>query len=167
MSKTRENLEAAFAGESQANRKYLAFAKAAEAEGKLGVARLFRVAAEGETIHALNHLRTLGEIKSTAENLEAAIAGETHEFEIMYPGFIKEAQEEGERGAEISFNSANEVEKIHQQMYSEALKAIHNGNDIETSEYYICGVCGYPALGEVPGKCPVCGAPKEKFYPVV
>lgn len=167
MSKTQENLKAAFAGESQANRKYLAFAKVAEAEGKLGIARLFRVAAEGETIHALNHLRTLGEIKSTAENLKVAIDGETHEFETMYPGFIKEAREEGEKGAEISFNSANEVEKIHQRMYSEALAKIEAGEDIDLVEYKICEICGNVFVGEEPDNCPICRAPKGKFYSIV
>lgn len=164
MSKTQENLKAAFAGESQANRKYLAFAKAAEAEGKPGVARLFRAAAEGETIHALNHLRTLGEVKTTAENLKAAIAGETHEFETMYPQFIKEAQEEGEKGAEISFNGANEVEKIHQQMYSAALAKIETGEDADLAEYKVCEVCGNVFVGAVPDTCPICKAPSSKFY---
>jgi rubrerythrin len=167
MSKTQDNLKAAFAGESQANRKYLAFAKAAEAEGKPGVARLFRVAAEGETVHALNHFRTLGEVRTTAENLKAAIAGETHEFETMYPQFIKEAQEEGEKGAEISFNSANEVEKIHQQMYSAALARIEAGEDVDLAEYKVCEICGNVFVGEIPENCPICKAPREKFKQVL
>lgn len=166
MSKTQENLKAAFAGESQANRKYLAFAKAAEAEGRPGVAKLFRAAAQGETVHALNHLRTLGGVNTTVENLKAALEGETYEIEQMYPQFIKEAQEEGEKAAEMSFNGANEVEKIHQQMYREALSRVEAGEDVDLAEYNVCEICGNVFVGEVPDACPICKAPKEKFYSV-
>lgn len=163
MSKTKDNLKAAFAGESQANRKYLAFAKAAEIEGKNNLAKLFRAVAEGETVHALNHLRNLGEVKNSVENLKTAIAGETYEIETMYPDFIASAQEEGEKSAEISFSGANEIEKMHQRSYQEALAEIEAGNDISAKEYFVCGICGYLAEGEAPDNCPICKALKEKF----
>jgi rubrerythrin len=163
MSKTQNDLQSAFAGESQANRKYLAFAKKAEDEGKAGVAKIFRAAAEGETVHAHNHLRTLGEVKDTAENLTLAIAGETYEIETMYPDFIKDAQEENEKSAEVSFNNAMKVEKIHQKMFSDALAKIKEGEEIVEADYYICPVCGYPATPEAPEICPVCGTKGELF----
>ncbi|HMN19504.1 MAG TPA: rubrerythrin family protein [Candidatus Moranbacteria bacterium] len=159
--KTKENLLAAFAGESQANRKYLAFAKAAEKEGKNGLAKLFRVAAEGETLHALKHLENAGEIKGFEDNLREAIAGETHEFTHMYPEFLAKAKEEGESVAMQGFHFANEVEKIHEKLFAEALAA---KGDLEETEYYICSVCGYPHKKESPERCPICGAPREKFY---
>ncbi len=163
MNKTSENLKAAFAGESQANRKYLAFAKKAEDEGKLGIAKLFRAAAEGETVHALNHLRNLGDVKTTTENLQAAIAGETYEIDTMYPEFISHSQEEKEAGAELSFNNALKVEIIHQKLFREALEKLKAGADLENAEYYICPVCGYPAISEAPENCPICHALKDKF----
>jgi len=166
MSKTTEDLMAAFAGESQANRKYLAFAKKAEEEGKPGLAKLFRAAAEGETVHALNHLRVSGGIKSTKENLEAAIAGETYEIEKMYPEFLEDATAEENKAAQISFNGAMKVEGIHQNLFKLAMDRLEAGEDISEDEYYICPVCGYPAIGEAPEKCPVCGTPKEKFYKI-
>jgi len=162
MSKTEENLKEAFAGESQANRKYLAFAKKAEEEGYKQVARLFRAAAEAETVHAHNHLRELKGIKSTKENLEEAINGESHEFQSMYPEMIKTANEEGNKGAR-SFHLANEVEKIHANLYKKALENLGNNEDCE---YYICKVCGYTAEKEAPDTCPVCGAKKVAFYKV-
>lgn len=163
MSKTEENLKEAFAGESQANRKYLAFAKKAEEEGYKQVARLFRAAAEAETVHAHNHLRELKGIKSTRENLEEAINGESHEFQIMYPEMIKTANEEGNKSASRSFHLANEVEKIHANLYKKALENLGNNEDCE---YYICKVCGYTAEKEAPDTCPVCGAKKMAFYKV-
>ena len=166
MSKTSENLKSAFAGESQANRRYLAFAKKAEAEGKQNLAKLFRAAAAGETIHALNHLNVLGEVKTSEENLKAAVGGETYEIENMYPGFIEEAKGEAEKGAEISFTGAKEVEKVHERLFSEALARIERGEDILAKDYYVCGVCGYLATGEAPDVCPVCGVPKEKFFEI-
>lgn len=161
MSKTQENLMAAFAGESQANRKYLAFAKAAEREGKTGLAKLFRMAAEGETIHALRHLENAGGVQNSRENLKAAIAGETYEFTEMYPKFIDEAKTEGNDSAMVSFSGANGVEKDHEKLFREALEK--DGN-IEEREYYICEVCGHPEIGEAPETCPICGAPKDKFH---
>ncbi|NTU66687.1 MAG: rubrerythrin family protein [Candidatus Moranbacteria bacterium] len=164
MSKTQEDLKAAFAGESQANRKYLAFAKKAEEEGKPGLAKLFRVAAEGETVHALNHLQASGGIKSTKENLEAAIAGETYEIEKMYPEFLEDAKAEGIKAAEISFQGALKVEGVHQDLFNLALEKLELGEDVSDEEYYICPVCGYPAIGAAPDNCPVCNTPGEKFY---
>lgn len=166
MAKTEENLKAAFAGESQANRKYLAFAKKAEEEEKPGLAKLFKVAAEGETIHALNHFKALDGAKSSLENLKAAIEGEDYESEEMYPKFIEEAEKERKETARISFYGANEVEKVHENLFKEALAKLEKDRDLEEKEYFICQVCGYPAVSAAPKKCPVCGAPQEKFYKV-
>jgi rubrerythrin len=163
MSKTEQNLKDAFAGESQANRKYLAFAKKAEQEGYPQVARLFRAAAEAETIHAHNHLRTLGGIGGTKENLEAAISGETFEFQKMYPGMIEDAKAEGHKAALSSFNYANEVEKIHAELYKKALDTLGKNAEVD---YYVCQVCGYTAEGEPPDECPVCKARKQAFKKV-
>jgi len=160
MAKTEKNLQEAFAGESQANRKYLAFAKKAESEGYKQIAKLFRAAAEAETVHALNHLRELGGIKSTKENLQEAIGGETYEFERMYPQMIKEAEEEGNKRALMSFNFANEVEKIHADLYKKALEAIGKNPEVD---YHVCQVCGNTVEGEPPDKCPICGALKKMF----
>jgi len=163
MSKTDKNLMDAFAGESQANRKYLAFAKKAEKEGHAQVAKLFRAAAEAETVHAHSHLRTLGEIKSTAENLAAAVSGETHEFKEMYPDMIREAEEEGNKNAARSFRFANEVEKVHAELYQ---KAIDNLDSMTEVDYYVCSVCGYTCEAEPPEKCPVCNANQNAFFKV-
>ncbi len=160
MSKSERNLRDAFAGESQANRKYLAFAKKAETEGYTQVAKLFRAAAEAETIHAHNHLKQLDGIKSTKENLEEAISGETDEFQDMYPQMIKDAEEEENNGAVRSFKYANEVEKLHAGLYGKALENL--GSNAET-DYYVCDVCGNTVEGEAPDACPVCGAKKPAF----
>jgi rubrerythrin len=163
MSKTENDLKEAFAGESQANRKYLAFAKKAEDEGYKQVAKLFRAAAEAETIHAHNHLRELKGIKSTKENLEEAIDGESHEFQQMYPAMIQDAKAEGNNGAVRSFHIANEVEKMHAALYK---KALDNIGKNEETDYYICKVCGATIEHESPDVCPVCGAKKLAFYKV-
>lgn len=160
MEKTLKNLMEAFAGESQANRKYLAFAKKAEEEGYRGVAKLFKAAAEAETVHALNHLRAAQGIKSTKENLEAAIKGETYEFESMYPPMLKEAQEEGQSEAQRSFYFANEVEKVHAELFKKALENLDKNFD---TDFFVCQVCGFTIESEAPQKCPVCGSPKEAF----
>lgn len=160
MLKTTENLSDAFAGESQANRKYLAFAKKAEEEGYLQVAKLFRAAAEAETIHAHNHLREMEVIKSTKENLEAAINGESYEFQKMYPMMIEVAAAENHRKALKSFSLANEVEKIHASLYKTALENLGKNR---ATDYYICQVCGNTVEGEAPDECPVCGAKKQAF----
>jgi rubrerythrin len=163
MSKTEQNLLEAFAGESQANRKYLAFSKQAEKEGFPQVAKLFRAAAEAETVHAHSHLRTLGLIKSTAENLQAAISGETHEFKNMYPEMIEAAKEEGAKDAERSFTFANDVEKVHADLYQKALDNL--GNNVEV-DYYVCSVCGYTCENDPPNQCPVCKAGAKAFFKV-
>lgn len=163
MSKSEANLKEAFAGESQANRKYLAFAKQAEKEGFTQVAKLFRAAAEAETVHAHTHLHVLKGVGSTAENLKAAIAGETHEFESMYPKMIEEAQAEGNKQAERSFRYANEVEKIHAALYA---KALADPAGLKATDYYICSVCGYTCEDQAPEKCPVCQAAAKAFYSV-
>ena len=161
MSKTEQSLKEAFAGESQANRKYLAFAGKADQEGYLQVARLFRAAAEAETVHAHNHLRALNGIKSTKENLQEAIAGETHEFKTMYPQMLETAKAEGQKAAERSFNFANQVEKVHAKLYEGLLNNL--GKSQENYPYYVCPVCGYTAEKEPPGTCPVCGTKGEMF----
>lgn len=163
MSQTEQNLREAFAGESQANRKYLAFAKKAEKEGYPQAAKLFRAAAEAETVHAHAHLRALGEIGGTAENLKTAIAGETHEFKNMYPEMIEAAKSEGHKAAERSFEFANAVEKIHAGLYQKALDNLEN---LEAADYFVCSVCGYTCENEPPEKCPVCGAKPNAFFEV-
>lgn len=160
---TENNLKTAFAGESQANRKYLAFAKKADAEGHPGVAKLFRAAAEAETIHALSELGVLGLVRSTAENLQAAIEGETEEFTNMYPGFIKEAEQEGNNKAKRAFEMANEAEKVHADLYKKALAALSQNTDVE---YYVCQICGNIHENSAPEKCSICGAPASKFINV-
>jgi rubrerythrin len=166
MAKTIENLKAAFAGESQANRRYLAFAKAAAREGKKGLAKLFRAAAEGETIHALNHFKAMDGIKSSLENLKSAIEGEGYEIEKMYPQFIDEAKKEGNEKAAESFDWAYKVEKVHENLFKQALAKLEKGEDIEEKEYFVCEECGYLAVGKAPEKCPVCSSPKKDFYKI-
>lgn len=163
MSKTEQDLREAFAGESQANRKYLAFAEKAEKEGYRQVAKLFRAAAEAETVHAHNHLRTLGEIKGTQENLDEAINGESYEFQQMYPRMIEDAEAEGNKAALKTFQYANEVEKVHAELYRKALENLGKNPELD---YYICKVCGYTAEGEPPDECPVCKAKKQMFKKV-
>ncbi len=163
MSQTMQDLQEAFAGESQANRKYLAFAQQAEKEGYPGVAKLFRAAAEAETVHAHAHLRAMQGVKSTAENLQEAVAGEIHEFKNMYPDMISRAQEEGIAKAERSFRFANEVEKVHAELYQKALDQL---DQLQEVDYYVCTVCGYTAETEAPEKCPVCGANSKAFKQV-
>jgi len=163
MSNTQENLKAAFAGESQANRHYLFFADKAAKEGHPQIARLLRAVAEAETVHARNHLKVMGGIKSTRDNLEAAIGGEYYEFMQMYPGFIEQAKAEGNNDAEISFGYANKVEKIHHGLYQKALTALDEGEELKDEPYFVCQGCGYTVVGEAPEKCPICGAPRSMF----
>ena len=163
MTKTNENLKAAFAGESQANRLYLAFAKKAEEEDLTQIAKLFKAAAEAETVHALNHLRITGQVKSTLDNLGTAVSGETYEFKKMYPEFIAEAKKEGNKQAAYSFDLANKVEQIHASLYQKAIDALKNKKEPEKVEYYVCSVCGNTVEGSAPDKCPICGSPKERF----
>jgi rubrerythrin len=163
LSKTKDNLEFAFAGESQANRKYLFFAEKAEEEGQKRIARLFRAAADAETVHARNHLKVLQGIQSTKENLLTAIGGENHEFTEMYPAFIRQAETEGEKKAADSFNLANKVEQIHHGLYQDTLNRLEKGETMELKPFYVCQYCGNTVEGEAPEKCPVYGAPKRMF----
>lgn len=163
MSKTESDLREAFSGESQANRKYLAFAAQAEKEGLPGVARLFRAAAQAETVHAHAHLRVLGGIGDTAANLREAIGGETHEFEKMYPGMIADAEAEGNDDAARSFRFANAVEKVHAALYGKALDTLGKG---ALADYWVCEVCGNTVEGEPPETCPICGAKRPAFKKV-
>ena len=164
MSKTMEDLAAAFAGESQARSKYMAFAKKAEEEGLPQVARLFRAAAQAEFVHTQNHLRAMEGIKSTAENLEAAINGENYEVVTMYPPFIANAEAEGAKRAKTSFQYAWEVEKCHEELYRQALASLAQPQ--EAYDYYVCPVCGYTHPRSAPERCPVCGAPAARFEQV-
>jgi rubrerythrin len=166
MSNTMENLQAAFAGESQANRRYLFFADKAEKEGQPGISRLFRATAEAETVHARNHLEVTGEIGSTAANLKAAISGENYEFSEMYPGFIEQAKSEGDKRAETSFVFANKVEQIHHNLFQKTLETLEAGQKIKDEPYFVCQRCGYTVAGVAPDICPVCGAPRSKFKQV-
>jgi len=163
MNKTDENVLAAFAGESQANRKYLFFADQADKEGFKQVARLFRAAADAETAHARNHLKVLKGIQSTRENLQAAISGENHEFTEMYPGFIKQAEAEGAKEAKHSFDLANRVEEIHHTLFNEFLDKLEKGETIEVTPIHVCQYCGNTVEGDPPEKCPICGVPKKLF----
>jgi len=160
MGKTMKNLGEAFAGESQANRKYLAFAKKADDEGYKGVAKLFRAVAEAETIHAHNHLKEMGLVQSTSENLVYAIKGETYEFDSMYPPMIEDAKTEGYKGAEKTFHFANEVEKIHASLFRGALDNIQQDKVID---YYVCAICGNTVENHPEESCRICGAKKEFF----
>lgn len=160
--KSEKDLKEAFAGESQANRKYLAFAKQADKDGFPQVARLFRAAAEAETIHAHNHLRALGGIKETRENLVESIAGETHEFKSMYPQMIADAELEGATEARRSFTYANAVEKVHADLYQKALDSL--GVAVEEFDYFICPVCGHTVERDAPERCEVCGAAGSVFF---
>jgi rubrerythrin len=163
MSKTIENLKDAFAGESQANRRYLAYAKKAEEEGLRQIAKLFRAAAAAETVHAHNHLRVMDEIKSTKENLETAVSGETFEFKTMYPEYSATAEDEENNQAVWSFDVANKVEQIHANLFSRAIETLQKGEKPMSVDYLVCSVCGNTVEGKAPRKCPICGAPKEKF----
>ncbi len=164
MPKTDENLKAAFAGESQANRRYLAFARKAEEEGFTQAAKLFRAAAEAETVHALNHLKITGEVKSTLENLNTAVGGETFEYTKMYPEYIGIAKEEKNKQATWSFDVANKVEQVHGKLYQKAIDALKAKKDMPKIDYWVCGTCGNTVEGEAPDVCPICGAPKSKFF---
>jgi rubrerythrin len=163
MGTSMENLQAAFAGESQANRKYLFFAEKADKDGQRQIARLFRAAAEAETVHARNHLEAMGGIKTVKDNLNAAVSGEHYEFTEMYPGFIETAKKEGNTKAENTFVWANAVEKIHHGLYQEAFKAVEAGQKLPEGSYYVCPVCGNTVLGKAPDRCPICNTPGSKW----
>lgn len=160
---TKANLEAAFAGESQAHMKYLIFANEAEKEGFPQVARLFRAIAYAEQVHATNHLRTLGGVGESPANLQVAIDGETFEVEEMYPAYKAVAELQEEKGAVRSTHYALEAEKVHAGMYQKARQAVLAGKDVEVGDIYICDVCGWTLEGEAPDRCPICGATRDKF----
>ncbi len=164
--KTEKNLQEAFAGESQANRRYLFFADKADKEGHPQVARLFRAAADAETVHARNHLNAMDAIGATKENVMAASVGEHYEFTGMYPGFIERAEQEENQRAQRTFVYANEVEQIHHRHFEEALKALNEDKQLKDEPYFVCQVCGNTVPGEAPEKCPVCGAGSKAFMRV-
>ena len=156
-------LQDAFAGESQAHMKYLAFSEIAEREGFPKVARLFRAIAYAEQVHATNHARTLGLINKTAENLQAAMDGENFEVNEMYAAYDAVAKLQQEKGAERSIHYAISAEKIHAAMYNDAGKKVAEGKDIDIDDVYICPVCGFTHIGTPPDNCPVCNVTKDKF----
>jgi len=157
--KTLENLMAAFAGEAQANRKYVAYAKKAEKDGKLNAAKLFKAASDAETLHALKHFEVAGKIASTADNLADAVAGETHEYKDMYPDFVSQAEAEGNRAAVMSFTFAMKAEEVHAGLYREALENLDGQEEVF---YYLCPVCGNIEKSR-PERCSICGVPGERF----
>lgn len=162
---TQENLAEAFAGESQANRRYLAFAEAAEKEGKPGVARLFRAVAAAEAIHALSHFKAMGGIKTTLANLAEARGGEAHEFTEMYPAMVATAEAEGKKPAARSMHNAMEVEKVHYELFGEAAAAVEKGGDVAAVPH-ICPICGHTVLGDAPDRCPVCGCAADRYLEI-
>jgi rubrerythrin len=163
MTKTEENLKVAFAGESQANRKYLAFAKKADAEGHTQIAKLFRAAAAAETVHANSHLRAMDGVGPTTDNLKTAIGGENYEWTSMYPEFIRDAEAESAKRALASFRFAFEVEKVHEELYRKALTALEMQQPLKEVDYYVCPICGYTHEGPLEGLCPVCKTSASKF----
>lgn len=165
MATTQENLSEAFAGESQANRKYLAFADQAAKDGFSNVAKLFRTAAEAETIHAMGHFKAMGGVGTTAENLQAAIDGETYEYTEMYPPMLEKAEGEGHK-AKRMFGYAAKAEAVHAKLYKQALEAVKAGKDLEVGAIYLCPVCGHIEFGKAPDACPICGTKGEKFVQV-
>jgi len=165
MSKTEKNLETAFSGESQANQKYRAFAKKAEHEGFANIAKLFRTTAEAERIHAEGHLKALDWIGSTADNLQAAINGETYEYKEMYPPMLEDAEEENHK-AKRMFGYAVKAEEVHAKLYQMALEAVQRGEDLSGVDFYLCPFCGYIEIGKPTEPCPICGAKPEKFIQI-
>jgi len=163
---TMDNAKEAFAGESQANRKYQAFSEKAAEEGFKGVATLFKAASEAEAIHAKKLLKVIGAVGPTAQNLEGAVAGETHEYESMYPGFIKDAEAEKKTDAILAFTHAMKAEQVHAGLYKKALDAVKAGHDIGREKVFLCPVCGNIELGRVPDKCPICGVFGKKFVEI-
>ncbi len=163
MADTENNLQEAFAGESQANRRYLFFADKAEKEGHPRIAKLFRAAAEAETVHARNHFNAMDGIGSTKDNLMAGVIGEHHEFTRMYPPFIEQAELENSKRAQVTFEFANKVEEIHHGYFEKALKALEAGEQLKDESYFVCPVCGNTVAGEAPEKCPICNTPRSQF----
>jgi len=163
---TIDDLGVAFAGESQANRKYLAYAERAEQDGLPVVARLFRAVAAAEAIHAQSHLRAMDAIKGTLENLADAMAGEKHEFTEMYPPMVASAEAEGQRRASRSMHAAQEVEKVHYELFGQAAAAVKAGHDLNGAAVRICPVCGHTVIGDAPDACPVCGCAAARYLDV-
>lgn len=163
MAKSQQNLEAAFAGESQANQRYLGFAKKAQEVGLTMIARLFRAAAAAETVHAQNHLDAMGAVRDTLSNLKTAQAGEAEEFRSMYPEFLNVARQEGNQDAEMTFDFAMQVEKIHHDLYGKAMASLEKGKDLPERKMFVCRGCGNTVEDEAPEKCPICGSPKSWF----
>lgn len=163
MANTGDNLKTAFAGESQASRKYLYFAEKADKDGQPQIAKLFRAASEAETVHARNHLNAMKGIGSMSDNLKEAISGEHYEFTQMYPVMIDQAKVDKNNAALTSFNWANEVEQVHHALYEQALKDVESGKKRENKPYYVCQNCGFTVEGEAPDKCPICGKPRDWF----
>ena len=162
---TNDDLAEAFAGESQANRKYLAFSKQAEKDGFPNVGKLFRTAAEAETIHALGHFNAMDGVGSTSENLQAAIDGETCEYTEMYPPMIEQAESDGHK-AKRMFQFAAKAEAVHADLYQQALEAVQQGNDLDVADIYLCPICGHVEFGQAPDSCPICGAKAKMFVQV-
>jgi rubrerythrin len=163
MTKTEQNLQTAFAGESQANRRYLFFADKADKEGHPQIARLFRAAAEAETVHARNHFNAMDGVGSTKANLNAGVIGEHREFTRMYPPFIEQAKTDQYKRAETTFDFANQVEEVHYALFQEAIKALDSGDPMKEEPYFVCQVCGNTVAGAAPERCPICGAPGRTF----
>jgi rubrerythrin len=165
MPTTQENLKTAFAGESQANRKYLAFAKKADQDGFPNVARLFRAAAEAETLHALAHFSAMGGVGTTAENLKGAVEGETYEYKQMYPPMLEQAQKEGHKGKAM-IGMALKAEEVHAGLYQKALEAVLSGKDFDAVEIYVCPICGHIEIGKPTARCPICGNAPERYQKI-
>jgi rubrerythrin len=163
MTKTDNNLQEAFAGESQANRRYTFFADKANKEGYTQIARLFRATAEAETVHARNHFNAMDGVGSTKANLNAGIIGEHQEFTGMYPRFIEQARTDQYRRAEVSFDWANKVEEVHHELFQTALKDLESGEKMKDEPYFVCQSCGNTVAGEAPEICPICGSPRSAF----
>jgi len=166
MTDTEQNLQTAFGGESQANRRYTFFAEKAEKEGHPQIARLFRAAAEAETVHARNHFNAMDAVGSTKDNLTAGVIGEHREFTRMYPPFIEQARVDEYKRAEVTFNFANQVEEVHYNLFQEAVKALDAEQEMKEEPYFVCLVCGNTVPGAAPEKCPICGAPAKSFKQV-
>jgi len=164
MSQSLDDLRAAFAGESQASQRYLNFALQADKEGFPQVAKLFRAAAAAERVHAGNHMRAAGDVKTTLENLEASVAGENYEVVAMYPEFIQHATQEDNKKATTTFTWAREVEQVHEGLYRKAQETL--GKETESFDYYVCPVCGFTHERNAPDKCPVCGTPGARFQKI-
>ena len=165
MPNTIENLKEAFAGESQAFQKYTSFAEAAEKDGKPNIARLFRTTAQAERVHAAGHFKALEGVGTTADNLKAAISGETYEFEEMYPPMLETAEKEGHK-AKRMFKFAVSAEEVHAKLYALALEAAAKGEDLTETEFHLCPICGHIEFGKAPESCPICGAPESRFVTV-